>query len=1756
MNELYKISMTADVGGFVTGMAKAETATQRVGAGLTGLVGIGKGVSQAFGDIANAADKTLKRVRNVGIAGVTATVGWGIAAASYETKLRNVNALLHLNQSAFASLEQNTLSQSAKYPIGLGESANGLYQIVSASYQGKEATDLLANSLKTASAGLTDTETAANALIFALKAYGLSEKDVADVSDILFQTVNKGIVTFPQLAQGMGEWVGMAAAAKVPLEQAASALAAMTLAGLDPAESATSLARLVQSFIKPSESLTSEVHKLGYESPLTMLQVRGLRGSIMDLAHDTGGSVTAFVHMFNEIRAARGAFALISNEGKNYADVAASVESVTGRAGATQAAFAAQAGGAAFKFHVMVNELQRLAIQMGTPLLAPAKLFMGILTNIVTGLGDIPHPIRQIAAAGTFLFGVIATLIGMFGLWQIKSLLLAGVFRIAGGGLLSLGAKAEAAIPLVGARLGNALTVTGIAAQHAGGSFLKLGFGSFGIFGRIPIISQALSVMRSALTGVAIGAGIAVVAFAGWQLVKSALEDSDKAALSFWSNFQQGMKVENVTEFSGALENMRKEVNKQIDTVQQMRSGWHWIPSVLGTAIDLTHLWNTGTIDQLKTAEKGSQIYATWLDTVQQVQNIGSTVGDDVFTKLWKSNIRLNNGLKFTKDQILSFAEANDIQLFTKDQNGATVIDKEQLASLENVMTHYIQTWGKLPSAAKKSLDQVQADMKASAKYMQDYVDGVGKSFLDGFDVVKKFDNQFFETTNKSGDNKGALKNSFNIDTLKNFYTDALQRTSQFLADFRTGIDQGIDPQFLARVLTAGPNAAGDLLHAIVYDAKGQYRDLINTTEGYLSGLALAAVRQAKLIAIATQPGQTYQATGDLPKAQQLQLVITAHPKATISQLLKELPGWTRSDLERVGEEYAIPIKIDVVKPEDAPNVQQAAADYQDYLQGLLGKDQGRNAAASLSLTPGLIPHTYSSPVQSNFNDRLYNGPGRGSSLTTQADGQNAFDLELPKSVREKAKKALDTVGGFGFTLNVPFVPDLSLLKRGVKANLQEQGINLSDEKLDIIARLVYKEESGGLLSTVIGGRLGTKEKSVAINAVIGLIGDKDAHSKLMVWQRQLKLTPAELYTAFSIVKDQQGQDEILNWIAKVKHLNVQNIVVKLDTDGKFHFFKDIKDANAGINEIKLTTPPKLNVDNTDFNSEIEAAHTALRGLDGKIINTKLKLDIAASLSSMGTTHGHGAPYPGGLGNANGGTGIWDPSAVGNANGSVLTFADGGAYFRTPREPAHVAQIMPAGTWRVSGEPETGGEGYIPLAQSKRERSTNILGTIADLFGYKLEPKMFANGGIANSALSIIRGIQQYESDAARAGQTEVNTASFANAIAQVKRDNPATDKSSQASQNQAIQQIVNTMAHTYTDVVKAAGKPAADALVNSGLSGAPFDDAAQKIIDQATNSAQTKASGMEAKHTVGDISDTRYENFLKHQLNSTKKYSSEWMDAWQKLQDIQKKRVDDHRTLQQNMYDAGFTNNKKFEDQLHHQLAAVKKFSADWFTIYNQIKQLKSQDAQTRASIEDSQYQMGMRSADSYLRILQQRQSQLRKNTTEWWALQQQMKDLKATFAAPYRQATDITTAMSGQVVNGFSSVQQFYTHTLGQSQKYLNDLELLRKKGLNKTTLDELQKAGPADLSLADSILSGGTAGIKFVNDAQKSIDALATRATNFGLGKVTHQVTNIHLGGVDIHVGAGSTITEQQIRRQFDNAFKDMKDAIETDLGMGVK
>lgn len=89
-----------------------------------------------------------------------------------------------------------------------------------------------------------------------------------------------------------------------------------------------------------------------------------------------------------------------------------------------------------------------------------------------------------------------------------------------------------------------------------------------------------------------------------------------------------------------------------------------------------------------------------------------------------------------------------------------------------------------------------------------------------------------------------------------------------------------------------------------------------------------------------------------------------------------------------------------------------------------------------------------------------------------------------------------------------------------------------------------------------------------------------------------------------------------------------------------------------------------------------------------------------------------------------------------SGGGSLHDVVASGAVFRGKKFAGggienHQAQIAPAGSWRVWGEPETGGESYIPLSVTKRARSRQIAADTVGILGGSVE--WFAKGGVTKS---------------------------------------------------------------------------------------------------------------------------------------------------------------------------------------------------------------------------------------------------------------------------------------------------------------------------------------------------------------------------------------------------------------------------------------
>lgn len=423
--DLVKVTLRADAKNLLQGLAQVSEAAQGMGRAWDFSM-------RQIGKSETALVSSAKTTRNWGLA-VSATMAVNVKAAmDYETALNNVYTIMDRGSGAGKNLKKDLLDLSTQFPQSAKSLAEGAYDIASSGIEANQVVSVLAASTRAASAGMTESATAARAITGTLNAYAMSAQSASYVSDVLFKTVELGVITFEELSTQMGDWVGLAAQAGVGLEDASAALATITLNGLPAAEASTALARAISSFIKPSKAMEQEVQKLGYATPATMLKMLGLKGSVDALMQSTGGTPERLSEIFDEIRALNGVLALGAGNGEKYNETFDQMNDRAGVAGASQRAYEEQSKSLSQQIELLKNNFTALRIELGGYLIPVIKYTVGGMSNLLGTtkaiVSLIPRRLAVIASSIVGLAGVVMTAGGSFVAWKVKGMVMASVF--------------------------------------------------------------------------------------------------------------------------------------------------------------------------------------------------------------------------------------------------------------------------------------------------------------------------------------------------------------------------------------------------------------------------------------------------------------------------------------------------------------------------------------------------------------------------------------------------------------------------------------------------------------------------------------------------------------------------------------------------------------------------------------------------------------------------------------------------------------------------------------------------------------------------------------------------------------------------------------------------------------------------------------------------------------------------------------------------------------------------------------------------------------------------------------------------------------------------------------------------------------------------------------------------------------------------------------------------------------------------------
>jgi TP901 family phage tail tape measure protein len=336
-------------------IAAKDAATKplgNVGRAMGKLKGVG---TAAFIGIAGAAASAVGAITAFAVDGVK-------NAIAFQTAMLNVNSIAKATPEAFRQMQDSVLELSKRLPQSAETLAQGLYDISSSGFAGADGIKVLEAAAKAASAGLAQTSESAAGITAVLNAYGLGADEAARVSDILFKTVDRGVITFPELAAQIGKTTALSAPLGVKLEEVAAGIATLTKNGIDAENATTQLNAIMAAILKPSDKAAKYAHSYGIELSATELASKGLAGMLDEMIRKTRGSSEALAMILGDARAVRGGFVLAKEGGAMFNEELALMQNA---AGATDTALSYQEQGLAYQMGILGNNMDAIGIKLG-----------------------------------------------------------------------------------------------------------------------------------------------------------------------------------------------------------------------------------------------------------------------------------------------------------------------------------------------------------------------------------------------------------------------------------------------------------------------------------------------------------------------------------------------------------------------------------------------------------------------------------------------------------------------------------------------------------------------------------------------------------------------------------------------------------------------------------------------------------------------------------------------------------------------------------------------------------------------------------------------------------------------------------------------------------------------------------------------------------------------------------------------------------------------------------------------------------------------------------------------------------------------------------------------------------------------------------------------------------------------------------------------------------------------------------------------
>jgi TP901 family phage tail tape measure protein len=233
-------------------------------------------------------------------------------AAQFQVRISEIRSISQDAQQSFSVWSASVRELSDQFGNPILDVAEGTYETISNQIaKGAETATFMSKALQFAAVTVSSTADSVNLLSSVMNAYKFNITDVDRISAQLFRTIDLGRVRAQDIANELGRVTPVAASLGITFEELQAAIATITIQGVTPSETLTSLFGVMNKLLKPTGDMASFLNEMGFATGEAAVAALGFEGVLQKVALAAEAGDARLSDLFNEIRARRGITAMV-----------------------------------------------------------------------------------------------------------------------------------------------------------------------------------------------------------------------------------------------------------------------------------------------------------------------------------------------------------------------------------------------------------------------------------------------------------------------------------------------------------------------------------------------------------------------------------------------------------------------------------------------------------------------------------------------------------------------------------------------------------------------------------------------------------------------------------------------------------------------------------------------------------------------------------------------------------------------------------------------------------------------------------------------------------------------------------------------------------------------------------------------------------------------------------------------------------------------------------------------------------------------------------------------------------------------------------------------------------------------------------------------------------------------------------------------------------------------------------------------------